>query len=112
MDVYAHPCGTPGCALGHYAAREDLQSDFRIGNDVLADLFNTIVSRRTGKALTLTSREVCEHFGIDHYQARMLFGPPLPPYGRQTDDRVAHHATTPTEAAEWIERFIANGGAL
>lgn len=30
MMTYVHPCGTPGCALGHYAARTDLQAEFRI----------------------------------------------------------------------------------
>ena len=39
MDWYgygpneAFPCGTPQCALGHYAAREDLQDFLRLGCD-------------------------------------------------------------------------------
>jgi hypothetical protein len=33
MSMFVHSCGTPACALGHYAARTDLQSEFQIVRD-------------------------------------------------------------------------------
>ncbi len=35
MSMFVHGCGTPACALGHYAARRDLQSEFEIVGDQL-----------------------------------------------------------------------------
>lgn len=63
MGKWGHFCGTPACALGHYAAREDLQSDFSLsfwqgnlefpGNDHNA--------------------AICEHFGINANEGMELF---------------------------------------
>jgi len=60
-------CGSPACALGHYAARQDLQQEFHLEqwrviaqggwNDT--DAFERIV----GKHFDLTIKEITELFG-------------------------------------------------
>lgn len=85
-----HPCGTPACALGHYASRADLQKEFVIvGHSVLfAD------ESRRGIA-HYDSEEVMEHFGLSLNQASLLF-----------NSQGCGGAKTVEEAAQFIEDFV------
>ena len=99
MVDYAHPdCGTPMCALGHYAARQDLQDFLVLDHARRAYRFASPVFYVNDKSLPVTydSSQVCIHFGIDTGEAEMLFGPDG-----------CDHADTPNEAAKYIERFVA-----
>ena len=88
--VYApdaeHTCGSPACALGHYAFRGDLQKTF------------TPDSFRTG-GLACDAPEVQEHFGITSRQACQLFSA-----------AGCGEAQTTSAAAEYIEKFVATDG--
>lgn len=80
-------CGSPACALGHYAFRQDLQSAFT------QDTFGP------QSGIGCASEEVLEHFGITEMQACQLF-----------DSRGCDDANTPTEAADYIEKFVETDG--
>jgi hypothetical protein len=90
-------CGTPMCAIGNYAARQDLQtflfienvSDeekprFRVtfGNDIEPDIF-------------WEEARFLEYFGIHREQSTDLFGP-----------NGCDKAKTPQEVADFIDRWI------
>jgi hypothetical protein len=90
MEYYAHSCGTPACALGHYAARQDLQSDFYLDEE---GVFRTSMKGLESYA-TLTA--FLRHFALTVQQEEQLFGM----WG-------CNKARTPVEAAEYIERFVA-----
>lgn len=91
-------CGSPGCALGNYAVRHDLQDAFSLryaekngGTAQLVrrdDEYNTF--------LGYDSREVVEHFGLTKGEAGVLFGE-----DGCGDARVA------SEAAAYIEQWAA-----
>ena len=83
-------CGTPACALGHYAARRDLQNIFRLTRGGWLGL----VGKRGD--LGIDAEEVEKHFGIDYEQSEQLFGM-----------RGCGGAKTPLAAAEYIEQFVA-----
>lgn len=87
MRRVKHPCGTPACALGQYAARPDLQSEFRLGNDT------SCVAVTSGR---YSYRRLCDHFQITEDDCDRLFGV----WG-------CNDARLPIEAAEYIERFVA-----
>jgi hypothetical protein len=84
-------CGTPACALGHYAARTDLQRAFKLKHgDVQTTSGSPDVSG------------VCyEHFGLLE-----LWG-----HGDEWIELFADNgcggATTPLQAAKYIEKFVA-----
>lgn len=80
-------CGTPACALGHYAVRRDVQRTFALTNDG-----NEVM---VGKAPVNYDYHMTEHFGITEGQVDELFGG----YG-------CENAKTPTQAANYIEKFI------
>lgn len=94
MGSYANGCGTPGCALGHYAARTDLQAAFRLAQG-LTQACPTLQTV-SGSYAAWDSKAVLEHFGIDEAQAIELF-----------DVVGCNAARTAVEAAEFIERFVA-----
>lgn len=94
METYAHGCGTPGCALGHYAYRTDLQDDFMLVPVDDGMFVHTAVAFR-GQKVEYFSDCVRDHFGIDYVQVGELFAG----YG-------CGEAQTPTEAAEYIENFV------
>jgi hypothetical protein len=78
-------CGTPACAMGHYAARRDLQKTFRLDED--------------GNVVTNNGSNLwaCEnHFGITPDEDEELFG--LTGCG---------DAKTPKQAIRYIRKFIA-----
>lgn len=83
-------CGTPACALGHYAARDDLQHVFRLRKSGWLGL----QGKRSGD-IGIDSPAVQEHFGIDFDEADELFG--------YCGCDGARH---PEEAARYIESFV------
>lgn len=126
METFAHTCGTPACAFGLYAARTDLQDQFRLGGP--------------GPRVTLQSKDdevpagwssiyqsdppAQEHFGIDEAESEKLFGPPAAVdcdcgYNGFDEHRLSEHdsgcayrggcdgARTALEAAQFIEKFVA-----
>jgi hypothetical protein len=93
--VRVHTCGTPACALGHYAARRDLQQVFQLSPTAeFGELTIGVwgATRSTNAWLDF----VAHHFGITKDQAYRLFG------GFGCDN-----AQTPIRAASYIERFVA-----
>ena len=85
MEYYAHrDCGTPACALGHYAARRDIQRTFTIERDG-AFGFDIEYEGQIG-----------DHFGLFDEEVNELFGT----FG-------CRDAKTPAQAARYIERFVA-----
>lgn len=108
MNSYVHPCGTPACALGNYAAREDLQSEFKLElvKDEFGDFFRiAYADERT--SVDFWDSRVRSHFDITDREATLLFGPVDPHPEEGTEERLANVAKTPLEAAEYIERFVA-----
>lgn len=90
MKFFGFGCGTPACALGHYAARRDLQDVLSLtptGGLGLAD--------GTPAFDGWDEPVVHEHFGLDYQDLRNLFSP----WG-------CGGATTALEAAEYIEHFV------
>lgn len=79
-------CGTPACAIGHYAARRDLQRTFSL-------------SFWRGKLKVRGDRpaypEISTHFGITDMEATELFG-----------TRGCLDAQTVDEAIPYIEAFV------
>lgn len=117
MERHVHPCGTPACAFGHYAAREDLQDEFSINttNDPTRCRSEGVHWRATGEGLFngYADRRVLRHFGITDRQAEELFGA-ASDFEEDSDDdfggthaRLARTTKTPAEAADYIERFVA-----
>lgn len=107
MKRYFNQCGTPACALGHYVARTDLQSDFYHGRD------GTIRHRVYG-IVWYDDPDIQAHFGINREECMELFASP----GDETDEEDADgnllvhdggcgRARTAIEAAEYIEAFVA-----
>ena len=85
MNRYGHNCGTPACALGHYAARGDLQDEFYLSSS------GCFVAHGGGGVYMRT----LEHFGITTDQEDELFG-----------SEGCGCAETPEEAAKYIEQFV------
>jgi hypothetical protein len=93
--LHVHTCGTPACALGHYAARRDLQEMFQLSPTTEVGVLTIGVwgaTRSTHGWLTF----VAHHFGITDDQAYLLFGG----FG-------CNAAQTPNAAARYIENFVA-----
>lgn len=88
MAIYGWGCGTPGCALGHYAARRDLQDLLMLSKD--GDLQFTD-ERHASRLFP----EVLQHFDLNINQLDELFN---------IDG--CNNARTPEEAATYIEEFI------
>lgn len=97
MAMHVHACGTPACAFGHYAARGDLQEDFKLLNPVF---YGPIVERCEG-VCSVHGYKVCydeagAHFGLDDAGLEELFG-----------EDGCGNARNAIQAAEYIERFVA-----
>lgn len=115
MGKYAHPCGTPACALGNYAARSDLQDHFRIHMD--AEYSAMWISTSDNKRADYFRGDVLEWFGITDEQAEELFstygcgGVDECDCGGEDCDRCDGDGcdnvivTDPIKAAEYIEEF-------
>lgn len=91
FDTSHNWCGTPACALGHYAARTDLQRLMRILN-------GKAVYRESiyGSSICYADECVLKHFGIYWSEAGCLFG-----------SEGCGNAKTTKQAARYIERFVA-----
>lgn len=85
MAMYADSCGTPGCALGNYAARKDLQNVLSLSKE------GNLVSRCRHAQLGW----LLDWFGINPGEWSSLFGL----HG-------CNRAQTASDAAEYIERFV------
>lgn len=99
MGAWANHCGTPACALGSYAAREDLQRTFRFVRDSDGFFGVTAKGLRDGSiSFPLSAREAevfKRHFDLTPEQADELFGA-----------EGCGKAKTPKHAADYIEKFI------
>lgn len=92
MSMYVHSCGTPACALGHYAHRTDLQDVFVIDED--GDLLVREDGGLRWAQNPMTAADI--HFGLAREFGNELF-----------DTDGCGGAETAIEAAEYIERFVA-----
>lgn len=92
--VRGFDCGTPACALGHYASRRDLQKVLYIGK---AQARPEVLMRLSGSSeiCTINTDKILEHFGITYDESEELFGA----VG-------CGHAKTAIQAAKYIERFV------
>jgi hypothetical protein len=67
-------CGTPACALGHYAARPDVQSNFAIGIPLRGgETIFGLVDVMTGRRIYVDDDLIVEHFGLTESECRELF---------------------------------------
>lgn len=95
-------CGSPGCLLGHLAAREDLQ-DFltfdehrgmvfagQTRTEIDWDESDNQVEREVPKPARYDDAELHEWFGINEEQATALFGPNGCDDARNIEDAVAY----------------------
>ena len=105
QDGTKFDCGTPACALGHYASRRDLQKTFEIQvsstdlgfgeTEKRAKLVDTKTGSRVYFGDTVGGFTVEKHFGITTEQAEELFG-----------ESGCGNAKTPKDAAKYIENFV------
>lgn len=86
MKDFFHRCGTPACVLGHYAAREDLQSEYKLRQTSIGWWANGLGTSE-------------EHFEISLDQWDELFA---------IDG--CDGATTPAAAGRYIRDFVARHG--
>lgn len=91
MSFYGHGCGAPACAVGHYAARRDLQDTFVLNKDGFVDRRHPVGSQREAANFS----DFAAHFGLSRDQTEGLF-----------DANGCGMAETPLEAAEYIEDFV------
>lgn len=92
MLIFGYDCGTPCCALGHYAFRKDLQTVFSLNE---CGYLRLIKGRADGVS-GIYDYSILRHFGITPEQSRELF---------QGGDGCGG-AKTATKAAEYIEAFV------
>jgi hypothetical protein len=120
MRRYVNQCGTPACAFGHYAARDDLQDAFSINTTQDPNRWphQGVYLRATAAEIHFGRPEVLSHFDLAPWQLNELFGSAddyeedgdydelsVPSYAR-----LARTCKTPGEAADYIERFVAQNG--
>lgn len=89
-------CHTPACALGHFAARRDLQAIMRIDTDTFHRPVIRYTSRVNSYILMLGDGILSSYFGIDNREAHDLFAA----WG-------CGRAKTCEAAAQFIEDFVA-----
>jgi hypothetical protein len=92
MTVYVHPCGTPACVFGHFAARSDLQKKFALSDDG----WSPVHLRKNKEPIDYYDDEVLAYFGVTRTQAEFLFGP---------DE---NEGATPATMRRRIRKFIDN----
>lgn len=108
MSSYGHDCNTPACAIGHYAARPDLQDAFAL------DTYGWLI-HRDGRPCNYFHEEVHAHFDITPEQSSLLFsgdtdGDDFDEDGEPNRVWGCNSARTALEAAEYIENFVARDG--
>lgn len=94
-------CGTPACALGHYAARRDLQKLLTIEKEEKTSYFGKypyarVVFTDGQQANLLHDDRTSDHFGIGLDEMEELFS-----------GAGCGNAETPKQAARYIEKFVA-----
>lgn len=91
-------CGTPACALGHYAARKDQRFLKIVVDQPYVDNETPVASVkyfRNGDRISYVDERIQEYFGIDYVETELLFGP-----------EGCGEATDAIEAAKYIEQFV------
>ena len=94
MEVYSNYCGTPACALGHYASRRDLQTAFTFESKYggYGRLYDD-----HGFSVDFIDEDIGQHFDIDYRSCEELFSA-----------SGCSNAKTTTDAATYIETWVAN----
>jgi hypothetical protein len=93
MSSFTNQCGTPACALGHYADRRDLQDAFSLSKEgYLTVLEDGLVVE---EIRYVTDFPITDHFNLSDEEADELF-----------EIEGCGNAQTNIEAAEYIERFV------
>jgi hypothetical protein len=89
-------CGTPACALGHYAARRDLQRvlKLKLGESWFGPWW-AIASTKTNRQISLNGTLLQKHFGISARNLDELF-----------EGDGCGKANTAIQAAKYIDSFV------
>lgn len=110
MERFANMCGTPACALGHYAVRRDLQNRFELKKH---ESYGSMWLHFDGELSGYDNNDVCDWFGIDIDQAVELFaaegcGGVLETVEDEDGDEeeALNPITDHIKAAEYIENFV------
>jgi len=98
MSIYANHCGTPACALGHYAARGDLQEVFSLSS-VNGDSFKIPVYNNTFTSIHTPFTVAAEHFDITIAETVELFS-------SSGCGKIGREPITAKQAIAYIENFI------
>lgn len=93
-------CGSPACALGHYGVRGDLQDEF-VPNAEHSTLDYKHGEGSFGQHICYSDNRMLAYFEVSRDDMELLFG------GDGCGD-----AQTATEAAEFIENFVAQRVAV
>lgn len=91
-------CGTPACALGHYAARTDLQRIVKIAivKDDDGAKYAEVQMFGTSDDMDFADERLLNHFGIEYDEMDELF-----------NHDGCGGARTALQAAKYIEQFVA-----
>lgn len=89
MSKFGWRCGAPGCALGNYAVREDLQDEFSLDAQT-----HELRLRRIPGFVGVDDERLLRHFGIDYATSQKLFG-----------THGCGGAVSPEQAAQFIEQY-------
>lgn len=97
-------CDTPMCVFGHYVHRTDLQREF-----MLTDCGPAL---RNGNHISHDDDAVLKHFDFaSENECHQFFGCSVAARNARQEGHsgpfLVEHATTANEAADWIERFVA-----
>lgn len=95
MTQYGYDCGTPACALGHYAARRDLQRVASLQDNTPYGAWLNLAGYGY-QLVDFDSEGIQKHFGIARDECHKLFS-----------SRGCGNAKTAIAAAQYIERFVA-----
>lgn len=95
--IYAKACGTPACAMGHYAVRTDLQRSFAIDadGDLVVRKKGYSAYYNTGDNTMVENHQISHHFDITDDDREDLFG-----------SKGCDGAKTPGEASAFIKHFV------
>lgn len=101
MHLFVNQCGTPGCALGHYAYRRDLQSMFILSkpnnDDTGLHYANAFDYHRPDRPwIRFGDDTLLNYFDITIDEAEQLF-----------EAHGCGGARTPLAAADFIDAFVA-----
>lgn len=94
-EYVPNKCGTPACALGHYAARPDLQRKFKLKDS--GRVYTTSGRLISIGGIMTKTNPVLVHFGISPEESFELFS-----------SMGCNDAQTPQEAMSYIKKFVAN----